>query len=84
MHCKIVCTIQVNTCTHITFLFYTRGVILSRSTSIIRMIDIFRRVSKKMIHFSIGNIFVNPGDTAMPNISLDTSLCGISPCLISE
>ena len=27
---------------------------------------------KKMIHFSIGNIFVNPGDTAKPNISLYT------------
>ena len=39
-----------------------------------------------MIHFSIGNIFVNPGDKAKPNISLGEYLCalGISPCLMSE
>ena len=29
-------------------------------------------VSQTSIHFSIGNIFVNPGETAKPNISLDT------------
>ena len=33
---------------------------------------ILYRVAKNMIHFSIGNIFVNPRDTAKQNISLDT------------
>ena len=41
-----------------------------------RLSSFFYRVSNKIIHFSIGNIFVNLGDTAKPNISLDTSLCG--------
>ena len=27
---------------------------------------------QKMINFSICNIFVNPGDTSKPNVSLDT------------
>ena len=35
-----------------------------------------------MIHFSIGNIFVNPGDTENPNISFDTYLWGLSPCIM--
>ena len=40
----------------------------------ITIIDVVHLIqgAKKMIHFSIGNICVNPEDTTKPNISLDT------------
>ena len=34
--------------------------------------NIYTWCPKKIIHFLIGNIFINPGDTEKPNISLDT------------